>query len=573
MSGGTQMGVGDAVGRAAGGSGGSGGSGGLGGSGGSGGSGGRPRFDVIVLGGGINGTAIARDAAMRGFTVLLLEKDDISHATSAWNSRMIHGGLRYLEHYEFDLVRESLREREWLLHSAPHLVKPLPFLFPFQRTNKRSPWLLRMGMLAYDILSYDKSLPHFRLYSKKRALQKAPGLDPAQLRGGSLFYDAQVDFAERLSVENVISARDHGAQVLTHTRATRLVLEDARVVGVEYRDELTGAVGSAGAAVTVNAMGPWADDLLEGLPGHDRPLIGGTKGTHLVVDPFPGAPIEGASMYYEAVSDGRPVLVIPWQGRFLIGSTDIRYHGDAGEVRADDSEIDYILSETNLLFPGAGLTRDSVRFLYTGVRPLPYDPDDDPAKITRHHIVKDHAPAVEGLITIVGGKLTTFRSLGQDATDKLQRKLGVKRKCRTRKEALPGGRTADYRKWAAAFKASSGLPEPTAERLLSIYGVRAAEVAELARAEGMGAVVDRRSGALAAEVVHALRAEGTRTLTDVVMRRTMLGLDPELPAESVEAIVGVMARHESWPRGRAKQEIDAYRAYAARFRLAPKKPA
>jgi glycerol-3-phosphate dehydrogenase len=546
-------------------------SGGMSGSGANG-SGGRPRFDVIVLGGGINGTAIARDAAMRGFTVLLLEKDDISHATSAWNSRMIHGGLRYLEHYEFDLVRESLREREWLLHSAPHLVKPLPFLFPFQRTNKRSPWLLRMGMLAYDVLSFDKSLPHFRLYTKKRALRKAPGLDPAQLRGGALFYDAQVDFAERLSVENVISAREHGAQILTHTRATKLVLEDTRVVGVEYRDELTGADGSARAAVTVNAMGPWADDLLEGLPGHDRPLIGGTKGTHLVVDPFPGAPLDGASMYYEAASDGRPVLVIPWQGRFLIGSTDIRYHGDADVVRADDSEIDYILSETNLLFRGAGLTRESVRFLYTGVRPLPYDPDDDPARITRHHIVKDHAPAVEGLITIVGGKLTTFRRLGQDATDKLQRKLDVKRKCRTRKEALPGGRTADYRAWAAGFKASSGLPEATAERLLSLYGIRAAEVAGRTRIESLGTVVDKRSGALAAEVVHAIRAEGARTLTDVVMRRTMLGLDPDLPVESVEAIAEVMTRHESWPRGRAKQEIDAYQRYAARFRLAPKKP-
>jgi glycerol-3-phosphate dehydrogenase len=530
------------------------------------------RFDVIVLGGGINGTAITRDAAMRGFTVLLIEKDDISNATSAWNSRMIHGGLRYLEHYEFDLVRESLREREWLLHSAPHLVKPLPFLFPFQRRNKRSPWLLRMGMLAYDILSYDKTLPHFRLYSKKRCLSRAPGLDPAQLRGGALFYDAQVDFAERLSVENVISARENGAQVLTHVRATRLIREGARVVGVEYADELTGDVGTARATVTVNAMGPWADDLLSGLPGHDQPLIGGTKGTHLVVDPFPGAPREGAAMYYEAASDGRPVLVIPWQGRFLIGSTDIRYRGDADDARADDSEIDYILAETNLLFPGAGLTRDSVRFVYTGVRPLPFDPDDDPARITRHHIVKDHAPQIEGLITIVGGKLTSYRSLGQDATDRVQRKLGTRRKCRTRKEALPGGRTVDYSKWSAAFRASTDLPAPTVERMLSIYGVRAALIVELAGQDGMGAIVDRRSGALAAEIVHALRTENARTLTDVLMRRTMLGLDPDLPAESVAAVASVMARHENWPRGRVGREIDGYEKYAARFRLAPKKP-
>ena len=290
------------------------------------------RFDVIVLGAGINGTAIARDAAMRGLTVLLIEKDDISNATSAWNSRMIHGGLRYLEHYEFDLVRESLREREWLLHAAPHLVRPLPFMMPFLRRNKRGPMLLRMGMLAYDVLSYDKSLPHFRLYGKTRTLAKAPGLDPAELKGGALFYDAQVDFAERLSVENVLSAREHGAQVLTHTKATRLLLEDRRVVGVEYtrpafgRELLSAGEGDGQRDRTLGGRAARRPARAR------RPLIGGTKGTHLVVDPFPGAPV-GCAMYYEAASDGRPVLVIPWQGRFLIGSTDIRYHGDAGESR------------------------------------------------------------------------------------------------------------------------------------------------------------------------------------------------------------------------------------------------
>ena len=532
------------------------------------GGGGPARFDVIVMGAGINGTAIARDAAMRGLTVLLIEKDDISNATSAWNSRMIHGGLRYLEHYEFDLVRESLREREWLLHAAPHLVRPLPFMMPFLRRNKRGPMLLRMGMLAYDVLSYDKSLPHFRLYGKKRTLTRAPGLDPAQLDGGALFYDAQVDFAERLSVENVLSAREHGARVLTHTRATRLLLEDRRVVGVEYTDLISGATSSARAKVTVNATGPWADELLEGLPAHERPLIGGTKGTHLVVDRFPGAPV-GCALYYEAASDGRPVLVIPWQGRFLIGSTDIRYHGDAGEVMADPSEIEYILSETNLLMPSAGLTRNSVRLVYTGVRPLPFDPKDDPARITRHHIVKDHAPEVEGLVTIVGGKLTTFRSLGQDATDRVVKKLGAgKRRSRTRKEPLPGGATADYAAFAASFKASIDLGERAGDRLLSLYGVRARQVAALAREEkGLDQVFDQRSGALAAELAHALRVESARTLTDVLMRRTMLGLDPDLPVGSVEAAAAIMAKHEGWERGRAAREIEAYTRYAARFRL------
>jgi len=308
--------------------------------------------------------------------------------------------------------------------------------------------------------------------------------------------------------------------------------------------------------------------LLEGLPAHDKPLIGGTKGTHLVVDPFPGAP-QGCAMYYEAASDGRPVLVIPWRGRFLIGSTDIRYNGDAGEAIADSSEIEYILSETNLLMPSARLTRDSVRFVYTGVRPLPFDPEDDPARITRHHIVYDHAPAVEGLVTIVGGKLTNIQEPrpgrgrpGREETRHRQASIAHPRRGAAR------GRTADYAAFAASFKASIDLDERTGDRLLSLYGVRAPQVVALAREEkGLERVFDEGSGALAAELVYGLRVESARTLTDVIMRRTMLGLDPDLPIGSVEAAATIMAKHEGWERGRAASEVDAYVRYAARFRL------
>ena len=526
-------------------------------------------FDVIVVGGGINGSAIARDAAMRGFSVLLVEKDDISSATSAWSSRMIHGGLKYLENCEFGLVRESLREREWLLRAAPHLVSPLPFMMPFLRRNRRGDLLLRAGMLAYDVLSFDKSLPHHRLCSQGAALRAAPGLDRSQLQGAALFYDAQAAYAERLSVENVLSALEHGARVLTHTKVTRLLIEHRTVVGIEYSDLLSGAPSSARATVTVNATGPWADELLKDVPGHDQPLIGGSKGTHLVVDPFPGAP-PTCALYAEAAQDGRPVVVIPWLGRYLVGSTDIRCGGDPGDAWADEGEVNYILSEANSLMPSAGLTRETIRFVYTGVRPLPYRPDDDVARITRHHIINDHAPALDGLVTIVGGKLTTFRSLAQDAVDRISRKItGSTRRCATRAEPLPGGRTADYAAFAARFKASIDLGDLIGDRLLSLYGVRAPEVIQLAQRErGLKSTIDEKGSVLAAEIVYGLRTESARTLTDVLMRRTMLGLDPDLSIDSVERAAAVMGEDEGWTEGRAAAEIDDYANYAKRFRLA-----
>lgn len=523
-------------------------------------------YDVAVVGGGINGSAIARDAAMRGFRTLLVEQDDLSSATSAWSSRMIHGGIKYLENGEIDLVRESLREREWLLGAAPHLVRPLPFLMPFLRRNRRRPLLLRLGMIAYDILSIDKSMPRHRILGRRDVRSAVPGIEADALSGGALFYDAQVDYAERLSVENARSAHDHGADVLTHTRVERLRLDGTTVRGLDYRDQLTGESGTAWASVVVNATGPWADGLIADLPDHRRPLIGGTKGSHLVVDPFVGAPT--VAMYYEAMADGRPVLVIPWLGRYLIGSTDIRFRGDPADARVDDGEIAYILSETNRLFPSARLGRESIRFAYTGVRPLPYEPNDDVSKITRHHVIHDHAPEIAGLITIVGGKLTTFRSLGQDAVDEVSRKLpGARRRCSTRTEPLPGGQTADFESFGARFTADSGLDEPVARRLLSLYGVRAIEILATARADpALARVVDDGHGAIAAEVEHAVRHEFARTLTDVLMRRTMLGLDPELRPDTVQRAAEIMAGCAAWDRARTSLEVERYLAYARRFR-------
>ena len=293
------------------------------------------RYDVIIIGGGINGAGIARDAAMRGLKVLLIEKGELGCATTSASTRLIHGGLRYLEHFEFGLVRESLREREILLRIAPHLVRPLAITVPIYKQSKRGRLTIRAGMILYDLLSSGKSLPRHQMLSRPETLERWPGLNPEGLIGSALYYDAQVEFPERLVVENVRSAREFGAEALTHPRVTKLAIEGVEFVGDDGQKQF------AEAAVVINAAGPWIDLVLELAPVKSPKLIGGTKGSHIIVAPFPGAP-ENA-IYLEARSDGRPIFIIPWNKIFLIGTTDVRFEGDPDEVRCEDWEIDYLL--------------------------------------------------------------------------------------------------------------------------------------------------------------------------------------------------------------------------------------
>jgi glycerol-3-phosphate dehydrogenase len=379
--------------------------------------------DVVIIGGGINGAGIARDAAMRGLNVLLIDKGDLGAATTSASTRLIHGGLRYLEHFEFGLVRESLREREILLKIAPDLVKPLAITIPIYKQSKRGRLTIRAGMILYDLLSWGKSLPNHRMLSRAETLERWPGLNPEDLVGSALYYDAQVEFPERLVVANALSAREFGAEVLTHTRVTSLTGS-----GVQFAGQFVEA------SVIINAAGPWVDRVLERAPVKSPKLIGGTKGSHIIVPVFPGAPSN--AIYLEARSDGRPIFIIPWNKLFLIGTTDVRFEGDPDEVRCELWEIDYLLSETNLALPDAGLTRDSILDTYSGVRPLPNQSS------TRRHFIREH-PQLPNLLSIVGGKLTTYRSLSEECVDLIFRKLGKDSPpCRTARELL----TADERR-------------------------------------------------------------------------------------------------------------------------------
>jgi glycerol-3-phosphate dehydrogenase len=544
-------------------------------------------FDLIVIGAGINGAGIARDAAMRGLTTLLLDKGDISSGTTQWATRLIHGGLRYLEYYEVPLVRESLRDREVLFHTAPHLVKPLGFLIPIYERAKHGPLMVRLGMVAYDVLSFDKSVGNHKMFSPEEALEREPGLNPDGLIGAAFYYDGQVEYAERIAVENAISAREHGAVVLNYAKVDRLIVENGSVTGVEFTDVIAGEKYEARAPVTVNVAGPWVDEVLRGIEVSETRMIGGTKGSHLVVDPFPGAP-KGEALYVEARKDGRPYFIVPWNGRYLIGTTDIRYEGDLDYVSADEDEIDYLIEETNHVIPEANLSRDSVLFTYSGVRPLPYQPEGAEGGVTRSHVVYDHskgrgvgtkrsgigegAPRVEGLISIIGGKLTTYRNLSRQTVDMVYEKLRLEPpESRTAKIPLPGGAVGDFDAFAAEFKVTSGLADELAQRLLKLYGARAPDVLAMAGGDpslrmplSTSATVE--TGLLGAEVLYAFKREMAQTLSDVLLRRTMVGLGPNVGLDVEEPAAQVAVKNLGWSEERAKSEVEDYRRYVERYK-------
>ena len=552
----------------------------------------RQVFDVIVIGAGINGAGIARDAAMRGLRVLLLDKGDISSGTTQWATRLIHGGLRYLEHYEFALVRESLRDREALLHIAPHLVKPLGFLVPIYDRNAHGPLLIRLGMNLYDTLSYDKSMDRHKMLSRKKVEDREPGLNPEGLKAAAFYYDAQVEYAERVAVENAISARDHGATIVTYANVKRLIIGNNDVKGVEFTDVLSGESHTARAPVTVNVAGPWVDEVLADLqqPGTDENVgrfMGGTKGSHLVVDAFPGAP-KGEALYVEARKDGRPYFIVPWNGRYLIGTTDLRYEEDLDYVKASEEEIQYLLDETNYVIPEAGLTRDDVLFTYSGVRPLPYNPEGETGGVTRSHVVFDHAkggsaaggkvksqsaelPQVGGLLSIIGGKLTTYLNLSRQTTDAVFKKLDRKGpKSTSRKTPLPGSETSDFGAFVAGFKAASTIPDVLRDRLLKLYGVRAAEVLALGEDDPdlltpLSPKESVETALIGAEVIWAFREEMAQTLSDVLLRRTMAGYGPKVALDSVEAAAEVAVKHLGWDDERAEREVSEYREWIKRY--------
>jgi len=530
-------------------------------------------YDVIVIGGGINGAGVARDAALRGLKTIIIEKSDFASGSSSWSSRLIHGGLRYLEYFEFPLVRESLKEREVLLSTAPHLVNPLQLTIPIYRDRSRPYWKIWAGMILYDIFSYDKTLPVHRMLPQKKFQQIFRSLDKDNLAGGSQYYDGQVTFAERLCLENIISAQNAGASILNYVEVIELPIESDLITDVVCKDTLTGetfTISGSENAVVVNTAGPWVDKVCQrGSKGGQDISIGnakkngGTKGSHIVVDPFPGAPI--SSLYVEAKSDGRPFFILSWLGKYLIGTTDIPYKENIENIKADNDEIDYLLQETNSIIPTANLERDDIKFTYSGVRPLPNSEGKKPGSITRKHIIFDHKKeGVNNLLTLIGGKLTTYRNVGEEMVDEiLKRTKRSSIPCRTDSLPLPGCiLPSDPRIQKAIKEYTPSLSTATVGHLFSIYGAKAIEILALTKDNlELCQSLSPDLPDIKAQIVYAVETEFAQTITDILRRRTTLAMNGQYGMDLLPVVSQTLQKHCGWTPEKCDRAVEEYRFY------------
>jgi glycerol-3-phosphate dehydrogenase len=490
-------------------------------------------FDVCVIGGGINGCGIARDAAGRGYSVILAEMADLASGTSSWSTKLIHGGLRYLEHYEFRLVREALHERELLWRSAPHIIRPLRLVLPHQK-GLRPAWLLRLGLFLYDHIGGRDALPKTRTLDLGRD-PMGRALKPGFGRAFE-FSDCWVDDA-RLVVLNARDAAAHGAEIRTRTKVVA-----ARRSGELWQVEVeaAGRRETIAARLLVNAAGPWVDRVLAeaaGEPGaHNVRLV---QGSHIVV---PRRLDDPRAFFFQA-PDGRIVFAIPYEGDFtLIGTTDRDYSGDPAAATATEAEIAYLCDAASAYF-AEPVRRDEVVWAFSGVRPLFDDGASKAQEATRDYVLRE--AGTPAMINVFGGKLTTYRRLAEAVVAKIEARLGRRGPRWTHAATLPGGDfpAGEVPARVAALRAARPrLDAAAAERLVRLYGTAAPEAAGPADAPGH----DFGAGLHESEIDYLIRREWARTGEDVLWRRTKLGLRlSEAEAREVDAHVRAAAAASS----------------------------
>jgi glycerol-3-phosphate dehydrogenase len=472
--------------------------------------------DLLVIGGGINGSGIARDAAGRGLTVELVEKDDLASATSSWSSKLIHGGLRYLEQYEFRLVREALHEREVLLRLAPHIIRPLAFVLPHDR-SMRPVWMIRAGLFLYDHLGGRITLPGSKGVSLP-GTEYGDGFRP-EFRDGFVYSDCRVDDA-RLTLINAISAREKGAQVQTRTR-----FESARRVGGVWEAEVSDASGARRAIRArgiVNTAGPWVMDTLGRIEGDaTKGRVRLVKGSHIVVPAV--HPQRHAWILQNP--DKRVVFVIPYEGRFsLIGTTDVQVADVESARSISAEETDYLVAAANR-FLAKPLSKDDVAWSYAGVRPLYDDGSPNPSQVTRDYVLKlDHEGGKAPLVTIFGGKITTYRCLAEETMEKLGPYYPGMKGSWTASSALPGGDVPHFNRFRDEMQARYGaLGKDLVEGVVRRHGARTPLVlGEANRPEQLGR--DFGGGLTEREVGYMREHEWAVTAEDILWRRTKCGL-------------------------------------------------
>jgi glycerol-3-phosphate dehydrogenase len=527
-------------------------------------------FDLVIVGGGIIGAGIARDAALRGLSVALVEQADYGSGTTSGSTRLIHGGLRYLEMFDFPLVRLDLREREILLRIAPHLVRPLEFLLPFYDESRFARWRLGIGMWLYDALSYDKSLPRHRSLSAADVRTIEPTLESKGLKGGAAYFDAQASMPERLCLENIIDARAHGAVTANYARAIGAVHEGGRLVGVRVEDALgeDDAVDVRG-RVIVNASGAWLDRLFasmersaasagsgepgrlrsasagQGAPGRaPRPRLRTTKGIHITCPPT-----TSRALAVPSAVDGRLVFVIPWLGHSWIGTTDTDFEDDPARARATGDDVRYVQASVGRYVPA--LASAPIYFTNAGVRALVRQEGRESSVSRSHRLLDGDREGMPGLVAVVGGKLTGYRAIAEETTDLVCAKLGSRAKAVTAERPLPGaGSPIDPGAWLPAL------------HLAAVYGSRISAVADLAAADPVLAEPFASDYPdVGAQAVLAVRDEQCVRLSDFMLRRTRLGFSRDQGRQAVPAVARLLARALGWTAARHDAELADYAAH------------
>lgn len=525
------------------------------------------RFEIIVIGGGISGVAIARECARASRRTLLLEQNDFAAGTTSRSTRIIHGGLRYLENGDIVQVRESLHERQRLLREYPNLVSPLEFVLALDECSRRSALAIRAGLWLYRGMGGTNGRNHAS-GSEKINFERL--LDNGRHFLLFSFEDGQCEFPERLVAEWLVEAIEAGCVARNHMKALAVETSNGRATGVRLQDELSKKEERVEATWIVNATGPWADQVCDGSGLHSsKPMVGGVRGTHIVLPRFAGAP--DAALYTEAV-DSRPIFVVPWNGQVLVGSTEVPDSGDPSRVEPSAAEVEYLLRSVNALFPQVHASVDDVRYAFAGVRPLPYLPQASPAAITRRHSFHDHtSEGAAGMISVIGGKLTTAAALARDCA----RQIGL----------VPSN---DHRPQGTAVTAADEV-----ERLLEAWVDEVAKAGELGH-EAARSVVEwhgKRSMAIAqcmrerpelrlplcshtshilAEAVEAVERECAVTLADILLRRVPVALgacwSPDCSRQAATRVAGALA----WDEQRMEAELAAFEAERNAFLQKPR---